>query len=181
MRQLPVIQRPVDPEWKCHHSGDCCTKPAEVVMTKEEATTLVFHAPSTTQLEFRPVDDLFVAMKTGPCPLFVFNSCIVYANRPYNCRRFICMRPDTKAEPFEESGANMMDRVQTSRVARRRAQLEQRRAIRWADKHGWGKVKARDGRPDEDGAGAPGGEGGRPASSTPGGTGLLDANGRPVV
>lgn len=129
--------RPVDPSWKCQRSGDCCTKPAEVVMTKQEAARIVHRAPPEIRLEFRPVDKQFVALKAGPCPLFVFNGCLVYADRPYNCRRFGCMRPDVKAEPFEVSGANMMDRVKTSRVARRMAEQIQRKAQGWATKYGW--------------------------------------------
>lgn len=106
-------------------------------MTKEEAAALVHAAPKEIRMEFRPVDDKFVSMKAGPCPLFAFNTCLVYESRPFNCRRFGCMRPDVKAEPFEVSGANMLDRTKTSRVALRMAQTIQRRAQRWAMKHGW--------------------------------------------
>lgn len=109
-------------------------------MTKEEASILVLHAPKEITMHFRPVDDIFVALKAGPCPLYAFKSCLVYAYRPYNCRRFACMRPDPKSEPFEVSGANLMDRVKTSRVARRLASEIQRKAKRWADKHGWLKA-----------------------------------------
>lgn len=129
--------RPVDPEWKCKHSGDCCTIPKETVMTKEEAAVLVHHAPSTIHLNFRPIDEKFVALQQQPCPLFVFGGCLVYSVRPYNCRRFLCMRPDIKAEPFEASGANMTARTETNRAAWRMAKTNQRRARRWADKHGW--------------------------------------------
>ena len=139
-RYIPVIpNRPVDPEWTCQKSGDCCTIPKEVVMTKEEAATLVAAAPSTITMQFRPLDDTFVALKAGPCPLYVFRTCLVYASRPYNCRRFGCMRPDTKAEPFEVSGANMRDRTETNRKARRLGQQMQKKAQKWADAHGWGK------------------------------------------
>lgn len=129
--------RPVDPEWHCQRSGDCCTKITEVVMTKQEASSITFHAPPQIVLHFRPVDDKFVALKAEPCPLYAFKTCLVYAHRPFNCRRFACMRPDVKAEPFEMSGANMMDRVHTSKVARKMAQTIQRRAQRWARKMGW--------------------------------------------
>lgn len=98
---------------------------------------LVLHAPKEIEMHFRPVDEKFVALKAKPCPLFVFQTCLVYEHRPFNCRRFGCMRPDVKAEPFEASGANMMDRVKTSRVARRLAETMQRKAQRWAVKHGW--------------------------------------------
>lgn len=136
---LPMLPaaRPVDPEWKCQQSGECCTIPKEVVMTKEEAAVLVHAAPTEIQMQFRKVDEKFVALKAAPCPLYVFKSCMVYSVRPYNCRRFGCMRPDTKAEPFEASGGNLLDRVKTSRVARRMAQRMQRKAQGWAQKHGW--------------------------------------------
>lgn len=131
---LPA-SRPVDPEWKCQRAGDCCTKPAEVVMTHQEAAVLVHEAPPTITLQFRPVDERFVAMKAGPCPLFVFNGCLVYSHRPYNCRRFACMRPDPKAEKWDDR--NMEVRVKTSRVARRMAERIQRKSQGWAQRHGW--------------------------------------------
>lgn len=128
-------------DWKCQRSGDCCTKPTEIVMTKEEALLLRRVAPVGIVMSFGPVDDRFVAMKAGPCPFFIFNSCVVYEHRPYNCRRFACMRPDPKAEPwaFTANGdcANLWDRISTSRIARRLGQLIQRKAQRWARSHGW--------------------------------------------
>lgn len=142
-KRLPMLpaSRPVDPQWKCQKSGECCTIPQELVMTKEEANTLVFHAPPTVTLQFRPLHDNFVAMKVGPCPLYVFHTCIVYEHRPYQCRRFACMRPDTQSEPFEEGGPlgckNLSDRVATSRVALRQAKHIQKKAQGWAQAHGW--------------------------------------------
>lgn len=141
--RLPMLpeSRPVDPNWKCQHSGDCCEKVPEVVMTTQEAKHLVLHAPPTITLHFRPTDEAnFVAMKAGPCPLHIFNRCIVYEHRPYNCRRFGCMRPDVKAEPFEIDGSNLHDRTMTSRPARRLAIKIQRKAQHWARKMGWGNV-----------------------------------------
>jgi Fe-S-cluster containining protein len=132
----PRIKVPIDPQWRCQRSGDCCTKPGEVVMTKEEAAVLVHHAPPTVTMEFRPEGE-FVAMKAGPCPLYAFKSCMVYEHRPYNCRRFGCMRPDVKAEPFDPGGWNMMYRVSISREAAKLARWMQRRAQGWATSHGW--------------------------------------------
>jgi Fe-S-cluster containining protein len=144
MAELPFHRRapisgtlPVDKAWKCQQSGDCCTKPAEVVMTKQEAAVLVHHAPKEIAMQFRPVDDKFVALKAQPCPLFAFGGCLVYHYRPYNCRRFACMRPDPKTEPFDATGANMMRRVEQSRDARRLAQRIQAKAQGWAQKYGW--------------------------------------------
>lgn len=136
---LPMLPapRPVEANWKCKRSGDCCSLPAEVVMTKEEAAVLVHHAPPTIVMQFRQVDGNFVALKAKPCPLYVFQTCLVYEHRPYNCRRFACMRPDPKSEPFDVNGSNVMDRVKTSRVARRLAVRIQAKAMGWANKHGW--------------------------------------------
>lgn len=140
-KRLPMLPppRPVNPKWECQKSGECCTIPKEVVMTKEEASTLVAHAPSTIVLQFRPGDvEGFVAMKTGPCPLYVFHTCLAYDYRPYNCRRFLCMRPDPKSEPLEEEGhKNQMDRMMTNRDMRRLGMRNQQKSRKWADAHGW--------------------------------------------
>src|ERR1700680_2650030 len=131
---LPMLppRRPVDSHWRCVGDGACCTKTAEVIMTKEEPAELVHASQRDIVMTFRKVDDKFVALRAAPCPLYAFKKCLVYAVRPYNCRRFICMRPDVKAERFDADGSSMMDRVKTSRVARRLAQVHQRRAMGWA-------------------------------------------------
>jgi Fe-S-cluster containining protein len=133
------MHRPVDPKWTCQKFGECCTIPKEVVMTKEEMVALVHAAPPTITLHFRPCDEKgdFVALKAAPCPLYVFHTCLVYESRPFNCRRFGCMRPDTQKEPFERDGANMKDRTETSRVARRMAIRMQTKAQKWAYANGW--------------------------------------------
>lgn len=128
---------PVDPHWKCQREGDCCTKPLEVIMTQQEAAAITHAAPPTIALHFRPVDQTFVALKAAPCPLYIFKECTVYAVRPFNCRRFVCLRPDPKAEPFEIDGGNLMKRALQSRVARRMAQRIQNKAQGWAQKMGW--------------------------------------------
>jgi hypothetical protein len=86
------------------------------------------------------------------CPLFSSDHsgtphCTVHAARPYNCRRFGCLRPDPGAEPFEPEEwdpsrgklgcVNLSERIAKSRVARRLYALIQRKAQRWALKHGW--------------------------------------------
>lgn len=140
---LPMLPaaRPVDPHWRCQRSGQCCTQPAEVVMTKQEAAEIVHHAPPTIRMHFRDADDGFVALKAQPCPLYLFGECMVYAHRPYACRRFACMRPDPKTEPWESGGPlgckNLSDRVATSRLALRLAKRIQRKAQQWARSHGW--------------------------------------------
>ncbi len=134
---MPASSRAIDPNWSCCHSGDCCTKPPEVVMTKQEAAAIVHAAPNTVALNFRDAGGGFVALQAKPCPLHIFNRCLVYAVRPYNCRRFGCLRPDVQAEPFEMDGGNLMARVRVSRVARRMAERMQRKAQVWGRKMGW--------------------------------------------
>lgn len=106
-------------------------------MTQEEAAAIVHAAPPTVKMQFRPAGGNFVALKAAPCPLYAFDTCLVYDVRPFNCRRFGCMRPDVISEPFEADGSNMMVRVKTSRIARRLAATMQRKAQRWARSHGW--------------------------------------------
>lgn len=140
---LPMIPapRPIEEHWKCKRSGDCCTMPQEVVMSREEAAALVHAAPKEIVLHFRDAGDNFVALKAKPCPLFVFNGCLVYESRPYNCRRFACMRPDPKKEKLELSGSlgcvNLEARVIHSKSAQRLAQKIQNKAMSWAYSHGW--------------------------------------------
>lgn len=135
--------RPVDPDWSCQREGSCCRVPPFVVMTHAERRTVELAASVTARdavlgWEADPTDG-FVRLLAGPCPLYAehqgLGQCRVYTYRPYNCRRFGCMRPDVKAEPFD--GLNMSDRVKTSRIARRLAEKLQRKAQRWARIHGW--------------------------------------------
>lgn len=90
----------------------------------------------------------FVLMLAAPCPLLGTDVdgqalCTIHSIRPYNCRRFGCLRPDPRTEVYEicDDGRwgckNLIDRVKSSRVARRTIELIQRRAQKWALKHGW--------------------------------------------
>lgn len=141
---LPMLPaaRLVDTNWHCHRSGDCCTKPQEVVMTREERMQVILHAPGSITSEWRDLENGMVALKAQPCPFFIFKSCQVYEHRPYSCRRFACMRPDPKTEPFELGNGptgckNADDRFLTSRKARRMLVDIQRKAQKWARKYGW--------------------------------------------
>lgn len=140
---LPMLpqSRPVDPEWQCQKSGECCTLPAEVVMTREERLAVLLAAPGSIHTQWRDMGGNLVALKAQPCPFYIFKSCQVYESRPFSCRRFACMRPDVKTEPFEVGGPlgckNLSDRIATSRVALRLARKIQRKAHRWATRHGW--------------------------------------------
>lgn len=110
-------------------------------MTREERTALLPHIPQGMQTVWRDVDEQFVALKAGPCPFYIFKGCVVYSVRPYNCRRFGCMRPDPKTEAWEEDRQgnclNMTARVLNSRMVLREVRLMQRKAQRWADRHEW--------------------------------------------
>lgn len=107
------------------------------------------------KLSFHQIDDNFFAWTAAPCPLLDESSgkptCTIHEHRPYNCRRFGCLRPDPKVEAFQPAPlspylkygnigcANLRDRLINSRVARRTYELLQRKAQRWADKHGWSR------------------------------------------
>lgn len=91
------------------------------------------------------------ALVARPCPFFdrVAKTCQVYEVRPYNCRRFACMRPDPPSEPlrlmppnpvflFGNIGCeNLRQRLVWSRDARRLYEKIQRKAQQWGRKHGW--------------------------------------------
>lgn len=145
LKMLPQ-PRPVDPHWTCQQSGECCSLPPEVVMTREERLEVLRAAPEGIKTAWREIDERFVALKAHPCPFYIFKTCLVYASRPFNCRRFGCMRPDPKTEPYEMGPEgeclNQMIRISTSRVALRLAKLIQRKAQKWARKHGWTEAAA---------------------------------------
>lgn len=144
----PIPLLPVDPEWKCHGSGDCCTQPPAVHMTKAEQASVMLAAstlaPDALLLWLPTNTPAFVALQAQPCPLFdaTTKQCRIYAFRPYNCRRFACMRPDPATEPLRlhhKTGEclNWLIRVKQSRPARRLYQRIQNRAMGWAQSHGW--------------------------------------------
>jgi Fe-S-cluster containining protein len=148
---IQPLEFPVDPNWKCQQDGACCRIP-EIAMTRSEAQVLQLQAsvlPDRPHLSFveHPINAHFVLMQAGPCPFLGVgldgrSSCRVYSHRPYNCRRFQCLRPDVKTEPFipdqsEFGCANTSQRLKKSRVARRMFALLQRKAMKWARNHGW--------------------------------------------
>lgn len=149
--------RPVEPGWTCKRSGDCCRKVTEVAMTQQEAALLQEWADANLTIkELSAIrwqghqNPQFVILEAGPCPfLRNGNECAVHPIRPFNCRRFGCLRPDPPSEPLQmapltpyvkygEIGcSNLRDRLVHSRVARRIYELLQRKGQRWALKHGW--------------------------------------------
>lgn len=135
--------------WECHQTGDCCRAVSGVVMTKEEAETLgqVVSRDKWLALSWKPgppsTVGTFVELVANPCPLLTDDGkCSVHSVRPYNCRRFACLRPDPANEPFEPDHdrfgcGNARVRVDTDRGARRFLELLQRKAMKWALSHGW--------------------------------------------
>lgn len=154
-----VTVLPVDPDWKCQRSGDCCRLVDGVIMHEKEQEALLEYARKhltigrLNRLDFTPTGNGMVEMKAGPCPMLDFDGgvavCLVHPVRPYNCRRFGCLRPDVKSErlmmtphaPVLQFGnigcINLRIRLQQSRVARRIYTLLQRHGQRWARTHGW--------------------------------------------
>lgn len=122
--------------WACCRSGDCCTRPGEVVLTHAERSEIERAVPSGVVLSFRDdvADARFVRLQAGPCPLYRDGGCSVYAVRPFNCRRFACGRADVSAEPFTDG---VPARFFSDRAFRRQAVLIQRKASSWARAHGW--------------------------------------------
>lgn len=148
----------VDPEWQCQQSGDCCRMPESVILRQEERKVLQAyaekHLPIKTLNKVNFVagpEPGFDALLARPCPFYDIEArtCLVYEVRPYNCRRFACMRPDIKSEHLvlmphdprmllsEVGCVNTRTRLLESRVARRLFEQIQRKAQRWARKHGW--------------------------------------------
>lgn len=104
----------------------------------------------TLQWTPHPSDPKFVNLTAAPCPFLEGqNRCTVHDIRPYNCRRFGCLRPDPRSEPLVMAPlspilhygtvgcSNLRERLMQSRVARRIYALLQRKGMRWALKHGW--------------------------------------------
>lgn len=152
MRTIPL--RPIAADWTCQRDGACCRLTAAVVMTPAERVLLLARRPDLAD-RFVPAAAGFVVLLARPCPLLAVDEagravCTVYEVRPYNCRRFMCGRPDPSSEPYEEGPdgecLNLVDRVAQSRVTRRAYALLQRKAQRWAMRHGW-NAEAPDGSP----------------------------------
>ena len=89
----------------------------------------------------------FVRLKTvGGCPFLAREldgtaSCTIHEARPYQCRRFMCGRPDPDAEPFEMGGPlgcrNLSDRLDSSYQFAAFYRTNQRHAQKVAVTMGW--------------------------------------------
>ena len=136
--------------WSCQRSGDCCASVSQIVMTPLEAAELGKARPDANLKFYYHADRRFVFLLGKPCPLLAWEGkkavCTVHAVRPYNCRRFGCFRPDPTTEPYEPEAvdydnarlgcANLSDRL-SNRAVRRAYALLQRKAQKWALRHGW--------------------------------------------
>jgi Fe-S-cluster containining protein len=117
------------PRWTCQRDGMCCTQPDEVVMTHAERAAIEDGVSPTVSLRWLPHDDpRFVRLQAAPCPLYDGSGCTVYDVRPFNCRRFACLRTDL-TQPY--------DAGPQTRADRRQLVVIQRHAQRWARSHGW--------------------------------------------
>lgn len=135
-----AIKLEVQPQWQCQASGDCCRLPARVTMTFAERRELEAAARrglASRPLQFRHhAESTMTDMVAKPCPFVTAdNRCNAYEVRPYNCRRFACLRPDVAAEPFDERMLPM--RLQALPLAREMYATIQRDAQPWARDHGW--------------------------------------------
>lgn len=150
----PIPKRLTVLPWICSQTGDCCRSVSHVVMTIEEAQLLqtVVDPVKWKTLYWEGVakqtNGHFIKLQAAPCPLLSDDGkCTVHSVRPYNCRRFTCLRPDVTVEPFEPEPLdlangrlgckNLSDRVATDRGAKRFVAHLQQKAQRWAVKHGW--------------------------------------------
>jgi Fe-S-cluster containining protein len=110
-------------------------------MSTQEAAKILTTQPRhlTDRMNWTWHGDGFVSLLGQPCPfLSATNDCAIYDIRPYNCRRFMCLR--AKDEPFEhgpDGCLNLTDRLAQSRDARMQYRDNQRRAQRWAVDMGW--------------------------------------------
>lgn len=112
-------------------------------MTTQERDAILGAISPTVAETLRWRDDQtagFVQLRAAPCPLLAEDGkCSVYEVRPFNCRRFMCGRVGDEAWESNADGScrNLTVRLAQSRPFRRFYQTVQRKAGRWALKHGW--------------------------------------------
>jgi len=110
-------------------------------MTHDEADVVL--AATTVAVGWVPHPEGFVGMValdgSTACPLLTTGGkCSIHASRPYNCRRFLCLRDEGEAlvtgGPF---GCANTEPHLASRPHRRLYERNQRTAQVWARAHGW--------------------------------------------
>jgi Fe-S-cluster containining protein len=144
-------RREIATKWQCARTGDCCLA-AEVVVTWAELRAMREARPEVQPHVAAHPDARFARVLTpGGCPYLEREidgtaTCSIHASRPYNCRRFQCLRPDPATEPYETGGhlgcRNLSDRLDQSQHALHFYAANQRRAAVWARAHGWDKGMA---------------------------------------
>ena len=144
--ETPVKLRPIRLKWTCSITGDCCKVVNTVLMSPAEQAEIVAYVSPDLAATLRWASDesgRFVRLQAHPCPLLrADNRCGVYPVRPYNCRRWGCMRADVTKEPLEPDHsflgcANARERFHQNRGIRRQLAHMQTKAQRWALRHGW--------------------------------------------
>lgn len=124
-------------DWKCQGSGDCCRHPTLVSMTYAERRELEAYAGlASRRLQWRyNAKPNMTNLVAGPCPFVTpENRCGVYDVRPFQCRRYGCMRADL-SEPFRgEDTGTILDRMPEAFNALSKLQSD---GQVWALAHGW--------------------------------------------
>lgn len=144
MSHRVAFNRTIEVPFVCDRRGDCCREPPYLVMSEAEAALLfAARAHALRPLRWQDHDERrFVRLMTHPCPFLQPDGlCGVYDIRPYNCRRFICGRPQGANEPWAETPdgrcANVTERLAQSVAFFRHAAEVQAAAQPWALAHGW--------------------------------------------
>lgn len=141
-------RREIAHPWRCQREGDCCLV-RQLVVTRDEVAAMQAADPQPLNVEPHERGFLRIVMPAGRCVYLKREldgqaTCGIYEARPFQCRRFMCLRPDPKTEPWEGSGPlgcrNLSDRLAESRYAMTFYESNQRRAGKWALAHGWTKA-----------------------------------------
>jgi Fe-S-cluster containining protein len=142
-------RRPTVRKWTCQRSGDCCLN-VDLTMTVSEGAAFQAAADRPILFDTSHAAQGWLRLKRdGACPALKREAdgsatCTVWDSRPYQCRRFMCGRPDPSTEAYEIGGPmgckNLSDRVTQSLDFAEYYRSNQRRAQReWAEPHGWHK------------------------------------------
>lgn len=129
--------------WRCHQSGECCRSISAVVMTDAEKVRVSHAAPAPEALTWTALPDGFWSLTAAPCPLLTEDGkCGIYADRPFNCRRWGCFRATTTiplaGTPFITVGGRLLPQaVLTDKALGRQVARLEDQARPWALAHGW--------------------------------------------
>ena len=128
--------------WECDKRGDCCRQPAAVSMTRQEKKAIIRARPDAREMAWTPLGNNMFELKAHPCPLLGADGlCTVYDVRPYNCRRFMCLRGPGESWITGMHGqcVNLEKRLKYSNHALAFYLTNQQAAMPWADRHGWSR------------------------------------------